>query len=134
MLRARDASRAGWHQTSPNPPPPIPLPLIPPTPQFPPLLGSVSPPNPPPAPPRRLQPRCVPPQADTKSCEDLAEDDRYSAPPDGSSSPLDEDIATPTASLFIDSLTTEGGTLWGPRAEVGVAALWVGAGGGAAGL
>lgn len=49
-------------------------------------------------------------QADTKSCEDLAEDDRYSAPPDGSSSPLDEDIATPTASLFIDSLTTEDDT------------------------
>ncbi|XP_052556044.1 plexin domain-containing protein 1 isoform X2 [Tympanuchus pallidicinctus] len=49
-------------------------------------------------------------QAAAKSCEDLAEDDRYSPPPDGSSSPLDEDITTPTASLFIDSLTTEDDT------------------------
>ncbi|XP_015741438.1 plexin domain-containing protein 1 [Coturnix japonica] len=49
-------------------------------------------------------------QADAKSCEDLAEDDQYSPPPDGSSSPLDEDITTPTASLFIDSLTTEDDT------------------------
>lgn len=66
----------------------------------------------------------VSPQAAAKSCEDLAEDDRYSPPPDGSSSPLDEDITTPTASLFIDSLTTEGGTLWERRCSEGRGWQW----------
>lgn len=47
-------------------------------------------------------------QADEKTCEDLAAGEHYSAPPESSSSPLDEDITTSTSSLFIDSLTTEG--------------------------
>ncbi|XP_050768031.1 plexin domain-containing protein 1 [Gymnogyps californianus] len=48
--------------------------------------------------------------SDEKTCEDLAEGDRYSAPPDSSFSPLDEDVTTSTSSLFIDSLTTEDDT------------------------
>ncbi|XP_072742218.1 plexin domain-containing protein 1 [Ciconia boyciana] len=49
-------------------------------------------------------------KSDEKTCEDLAEGDHYSAPPDSSFSPLDEDVATSTSSLFIDSLTTEDDT------------------------
>lgn len=49
-----------------------------------------------------------PPQSDEKTCEDLAEGDRYSAPPDSSSSPLHGDVTTSMSSLFVDSLTTEG--------------------------
>ncbi|XP_064329657.1 plexin domain-containing protein 1 [Phalacrocorax carbo] len=48
--------------------------------------------------------------SDEKTCEDLAEGDRYSAPPDGSFSPLEEDVTTSPSSLFIDSLTTEDDT------------------------
>lgn len=47
-------------------------------------------------------------QSDEKSCEDLAEDDHYSAPPSSSLSPPGEDVATSTSSLFVDGLTTEG--------------------------
>ncbi|XP_074973202.1 plexin domain-containing protein 1 isoform X2 [Phalacrocorax aristotelis] len=49
-------------------------------------------------------------KSDEKTCEDLAEGDRYSAPPDGSFSPLEEDVTTSPSSLFIDSLTTEDDT------------------------
>ncbi|NXD71479.1 PLDX1 protein, partial [Eolophus roseicapillus] len=49
-------------------------------------------------------------KADEKTCEDLAAGEHYSAPPDSSSSPLDEDITTSTSSLFVDSLTTEDDT------------------------
>ncbi|XP_069642523.1 plexin domain-containing protein 1 [Haliaeetus albicilla] len=49
-------------------------------------------------------------KSDEKTCEDLAEGDRYSAPPDSSFSPLDEDVTTSTSSLFVDSLTTEDDT------------------------
>uniref|UniRef100_A0A8C0HLY8 Plexin domain containing 1 n=1 Tax=Buteo japonicus TaxID=224669 RepID=A0A8C0HLY8_9AVES len=49
-------------------------------------------------------------KSDEKTCEDLAEGDRYSAPPDSSFSPLDEDVTTSTSSLFVDSLTTEDST------------------------
>ncbi|KAM6041999.1 plexin domain-containing protein 1 [Chlamydotis macqueenii] len=49
-------------------------------------------------------------KSDEKTCEDLAEGDRYSAPPDSSFSPLDEDVTASTSSLFIDSLTTEDDT------------------------
>ncbi|KAM6114981.1 plexin domain-containing protein 1 [Phoenicopterus ruber ruber] len=49
-------------------------------------------------------------KSDEKTCEDLAEGDRYSAPPDSSFSPLDEGVTTSTSSLFIDSLTTEDDT------------------------
>ncbi|XP_075631151.1 plexin domain-containing protein 1 [Balearica regulorum gibbericeps] len=49
-------------------------------------------------------------QKSDETCEDLAEGDRYSAAPDSSFSPLDEDVATSTSSLFIDSLTTEDDT------------------------
>ncbi|XP_068852768.1 plexin domain-containing protein 1 isoform X1 [Aphelocoma coerulescens] len=48
-------------------------------------------------------------QPDAKTCEDLAEGGRYSAPPDSSASPRPQDGTSPTASLFVDSLTTEGG-------------------------
>ncbi|XP_067168272.1 plexin domain-containing protein 1 [Apteryx mantelli] len=51
-------------------------------------------------------------KSDEKTCEGLAEDDRYSAPPDSSFSLFDEDVTTSTASLFIDSLTTEGTGRW----------------------
>ncbi|KAM8795354.1 plexin domain-containing protein 1 [Eudromia elegans] len=49
-------------------------------------------------------------KSDEKTCEDLAEDDGYSAPPDGSSSPFSEDVTTSTASLSLGSLTTEDDT------------------------
>ncbi|XP_033926240.1 plexin domain-containing protein 1 [Melopsittacus undulatus] len=49
-------------------------------------------------------------KADEKSCEDLAVGEHYSAPPESSSSPLDEDITTSTSTLFIDNLTTEDDT------------------------
>nr|XP_025970496.1 plexin domain-containing protein 1 [Dromaius novaehollandiae] len=49
-------------------------------------------------------------KSDEKTCEDLAEDDHYSAPPDSSFSPFDEDVTTSTSSLFINSLTTEDDT------------------------
>ncbi|KAM6238521.1 plexin domain-containing protein 1 [Porphyrio hochstetteri] len=49
-------------------------------------------------------------QSDEKTCEDLAEGDRYSAPADSSSSAPGEDVSTSTASLFLDSLTTEDDT------------------------
>uniref|UniRef100_A0A8B9I3C8 Plexin domain containing 1 n=1 Tax=Anser brachyrhynchus TaxID=132585 RepID=A0A8B9I3C8_9AVES len=49
-------------------------------------------------------------QSDEKSCEDLAEDDHYSAPPSSSLSPLEEDVAASTSSLFVDGLTTEDDT------------------------
>uniref|UniRef100_A0A8C4XJC5 Plexin domain containing 1 n=1 Tax=Falco tinnunculus TaxID=100819 RepID=A0A8C4XJC5_FALTI len=49
-------------------------------------------------------------QSDEKTCEDLAEGNYYSAPPESSFSPLDEDVTTSTSSLFIDSLTTEDDT------------------------
>ncbi|XP_009072667.1 PREDICTED: LOW QUALITY PROTEIN: plexin domain-containing protein 1-like, partial [Acanthisitta chloris] len=49
-------------------------------------------------------------QSDEKTCEDLAEGNHYSAPPDSSSSPLGEDVSTSTSSLFIDNLTTEDDT------------------------
>ncbi|XP_075299745.1 plexin domain-containing protein 1 isoform X1 [Opisthocomus hoazin] len=49
-------------------------------------------------------------ESDEKTCEDLAEGDRYSASPGSSFSPLDEDVTTSTSSLFIDSLTTEDDT------------------------
>ncbi|XP_017600182.1 PREDICTED: plexin domain-containing protein 1 [Corvus brachyrhynchos] len=49
-------------------------------------------------------------QPDEKTCEDLAEGGRYSAPPDSSASPQAQDGTSPTASLFIDSLTTEDDT------------------------
>lgn len=52
-------------------------------------------------------------QSDEKSCEDLAEDDHYSAPPSSSLSPLEEDVAASTSSLFVDGLTTEGTGRWG---------------------
>ncbi|KAM6295479.1 plexin domain-containing protein 1 [Aegotheles albertisi] len=48
-------------------------------------------------------------QSDEKTCEDLAEGDHYSAPPE-SFSLLDEDVTTSMSSLFIDSLTTEDDT------------------------
>ncbi|XP_062364294.1 plexin domain-containing protein 1 [Cinclus cinclus] len=48
-------------------------------------------------------------QSDEKTCEDLAEGGRYSAPPASSVSPQDGSVPCPTASLFLDSLTTEGG-------------------------
>uniref|UniRef100_A0A672U5T4 Plexin domain containing 1 n=1 Tax=Strigops habroptila TaxID=2489341 RepID=A0A672U5T4_STRHB len=47
-------------------------------------------------------------KSDEKTCEDLAAGEHYSAPPESSSSPLEEDFTTSTSSLFIDSLTTEG--------------------------
>ncbi|XP_032567296.1 plexin domain-containing protein 1 isoform X1 [Chiroxiphia lanceolata] len=49
-------------------------------------------------------------QSDEKTCEDLAEGSHYSAPPDSSLSPLSEGVTSSTASLFIDSLTTEDDT------------------------
>ncbi|XP_051650679.1 plexin domain-containing protein 1 [Manacus candei] len=49
-------------------------------------------------------------QSDEKTCEDLAEGSHYSAPPDSSLSPLSEGVPSSTASLFIDSLTTEDDT------------------------
>lgn len=49
-------------------------------------------------------------QSDEKSCEDLAEDDHYSAPPSSSLSPPGEDVAASTSSLFVDGLTTEDDT------------------------
>ncbi|XP_051496477.1 plexin domain-containing protein 1 [Apus apus] len=49
-------------------------------------------------------------KSDEKTCEDLAEGDHYSAPPDSSFSPLDEGVTPSTSSLFIDSLTTEDDT------------------------
>ncbi|XP_061873863.1 plexin domain-containing protein 1 [Colius striatus] len=49
-------------------------------------------------------------KSDEKTCEDLVEGDQYSAPPDSSFSPLDEDVITSTASLFVGSLTTEDDT------------------------
>ncbi|XP_009323892.1 PREDICTED: plexin domain-containing protein 1, partial [Pygoscelis adeliae] len=48
-------------------------------------------------------------KSDEKTCEDL-EGDHYSASPDSSFSPLDEDATTSTSSLFIDGLTTEDDT------------------------
>ncbi|XP_040473489.1 plexin domain-containing protein 1 isoform X1 [Falco naumanni] len=54
-------------------------------------------------------------QSDEKTCEDLAEGNYYSAPPESSFSPLDEDVTTSTSSLFIDSLTTEGRGRWGEQ-------------------
>ncbi|XP_009986772.1 PREDICTED: plexin domain-containing protein 1, partial [Tauraco erythrolophus] len=57
-----------------------------------------------------LQSHDAEPSSDEKTCEDLAEGDRYPAPPDSSLPPLDVDVTTSTASLFIDSLTTEDDT------------------------
>ncbi|XP_030324487.1 plexin domain-containing protein 1, partial [Calypte anna] len=46
-----------------------------------------------------------------ETCEDLAEGDHYSAPPDtSSSSPQDEDFTSSPSSLFLGSLTTEDDT------------------------
>uniref|UniRef100_A0A8C6ZTD2 Plexin domain containing 1 n=1 Tax=Nothoprocta perdicaria TaxID=30464 RepID=A0A8C6ZTD2_NOTPE len=49
-------------------------------------------------------------KSDEKTCEDLAEDDRYSAPPDSSFSPFSADVATSPSSLLVGSLTTEDDT------------------------
>ncbi|XP_041318880.1 plexin domain-containing protein 1 [Pyrgilauda ruficollis] len=49
-------------------------------------------------------------QSDEKTCEDLAEGSHYSAPPGSSVSPQPGGVTSPTASLFLDSLTTEDDT------------------------
>ncbi|XP_053425407.1 plexin domain-containing protein 1 isoform X2 [Nycticebus coucang] len=54
-----------------------------------------------------------------KTCEDFQDEDHYSASPDSSLSPFDEDLTTTTtpSSLIIDSLTTEDDTKLDPYAE-----------------
>ncbi|XP_036254800.1 plexin domain-containing protein 1 [Molothrus aeneus] len=49
-------------------------------------------------------------QSDERTCEDLAEGGRYSAPPGSSVSVSPGAVTSPTASLFLDSLTTEDDT------------------------
>ncbi|XP_064589790.1 plexin domain-containing protein 1 [Zonotrichia leucophrys gambelii] len=49
-------------------------------------------------------------QSDGQTCEDLAEGGRYSAPPGSSVSVSPGAVTSPTASLFLDSLTTEDDT------------------------
>uniref|UniRef100_A0A8D0GKQ7 Plexin domain containing 1 n=1 Tax=Sphenodon punctatus TaxID=8508 RepID=A0A8D0GKQ7_SPHPU len=49
-------------------------------------------------------------ESEERTCEDLAEGEHFSSSPDNPFTPFDEDLATPTSSLFIDSLTTEDDT------------------------
>ncbi|XP_008843504.1 plexin domain-containing protein 1 [Nannospalax galili] len=54
-------------------------------------------------------------EAEGRTCEDFQDEDHYSASPDSSFSPFDDDYTT-SASLIIDSLTTEDDTKLNPYA------------------